>query len=260
MIEAAFFDVDGTLLSFRTHKVPDSALRALDRLHRLGVKICISTGRAVTNLNEIAMVPYDGVIAMNGTDITLRDGLIVSHHAIPQDDFERMMEIAERRSLALAIESDEGVFVNRINDRVRELSRMVALPLPAIADLRKVFVAGSTCQLCLYADQSTETEVMSDFPTLAATRWCGIFADINVAGVDKGTGLREMARFWRIDPSATVAFGDGGNDIPMLHAAGIGIAMGNASDEVKSQAVFITGSVDDDGVDRALRRLGIVGD
>lgn len=68
----------------------------------------------------------------------------------------------------------------------------------------------------------------------------------------------EIANFYGLNPSFTVAFGDGGNDIPMLRRAGIGVAMGNASDNVKDHADFITGTVDDDGIKYALQYLGII--
>ena len=55
-----------------------------------------------------------------------------------------------------------------------------------------------------------------------------------------------------------MAFGDGGNDTEMLLAAGIGVAMGNATDELKDAADYITSSVDDDGILRALVRFGVI--
>ena len=61
-----------------------------------------------------------------------------------------------------------------------------------------------------------------------------------------------------IDISETMAFGDGGNDISMLKAAGTSVAMGNALDKVKANASYVTTSVDEDGIANALRHFGII--
>ena len=64
-----------------------------------------------------------------------------------------------------------------------------------------------------------------------------------------------MAARFGIGIEETMAFGDGGNDVAMLRRAGIGVAMGNANDAVKSQADYVTTSVDEDGVLRALQHF-----
>ena len=55
-----------------------------------------------------------------------------------------------------------------------------------------------------------------------------------------------------------MAFGDGGNDLPMVRDAAVGVAMGNACDELKAVADYITSSVDEDGVSRALEHFGLI--
>lgn len=67
-----------------------------------------------------------------------------------------------------------------------------------------------------------------------------------------------MARHFGVDRADMVAFGDGGNDIPMLRGAGTGVAMGNGSDEVKAAADMVTDRIDSDGIAKALRSLGII--
>lgn len=78
MAKAIFLDIDGTLLSFETHSVPCSTIKVLKEAGSLGYKIIIATGRASKNIQEIAEVPYDAVIALNGSECVLRDGTIVS--------------------------------------------------------------------------------------------------------------------------------------------------------------------------------------
>ena len=77
MIKAIMLDVDGTLVSFETHKVLQSSVEALKEIHDRGIRIVIATGRAAGDLHEIAAVPYDGIIALNGADCVLLDGTVI---------------------------------------------------------------------------------------------------------------------------------------------------------------------------------------
>lgn len=253
-----FLDVDGTLVSFNTHKVPESSIVALKEAHKNGAKIVIATGRPITDLKEICEVPYDAVIALNGADIALRDGKRIFTRPIPYDEFEKAMGLAEKYGFIIGIENDGGVAVNRHGDILVEWAGLVAHRVSPVADLYKEFAENICCQLCFFCDETTQIEVMKDLPLLNASRWNPLFADINIKGVDKSTGIDEVCRYYGCHKSDTIAFGDGGNDIPMIKSASIGIAMGNASDEVKSVADFVTDSVDDDGICNALVRMKII--
>ena len=264
MIKAIFLDVDGTLISFKTHRVPASALDALREAHARGVQLFIVTGRAAADLADLEAIPYDGVAALNGADCLMRDGRVVARHPIPRADFEKSLALSAL-DFPVGLELNDGVFVNRVTPEVVRLAEMVAHPVPEQVDLRALFDRGDCCQMCFYFDPELEKRVMAELPSLVASRWCPIFADVNVRGVDKATGMAEFAAHFGFANGETMAFGDGGNDVAMLRAAGAGVAMGNAQSEIKAAADVVTGtnddvtaSVDDDGIRRALEHFGVI--
>lgn len=259
MIRALFLDVDGTLVSFSSHRIPDSAREALMEAHRRGIRIFIATGRTFSNLAPVAGIPYDGVVALNGAACYTADGEPVDRHPIPYEVFDRALHIAAEEGFPVLLELEDGLFADRIDPAVEGLMEMVNLPHPTVTDLRRKFAETVCCQLCFFFDAETERRVMPRLPELVAARWYPTFADINLRGCDKATGMRSFMERFGLRREEVAAFGDGGNDVPMLRAAGVGVAMGNACDEAREAADRTTASVDDDGLARALRELGVIG-
>ena len=87
----------------------------------------------------ITAVPYDGIIALNGADCVLLDGTVIRRYLIPKDDFKKAMEIAKAFDFAVAIELDEGVFVNRLTPTVERIAKIVEHPIPAVVDIEELF-------------------------------------------------------------------------------------------------------------------------
>ena len=81
MIKAAFFDIDGTLVSFNTHRVPESAIQAIENLRRQGVKIFLATGRHPIWVKNIGF-EFDGFVALNGGYCTTRAGEVIYKQAL----------------------------------------------------------------------------------------------------------------------------------------------------------------------------------
>lgn len=257
-IKAIFLDVDGTLVSFRTHEVPPSAVEALCEAHARGVRLFIATGRAASDLSPVSGIPRDGVVALNGARCLSSDGRVVSRRPIPRADFEQALRLSDEMGFPMALELEEGMFVNRETPAVRELARMVAHPVPPVTDLRSLFERSDCCQMCFYCDPEQERMAMAALPSLVATRWCPFFVDLNVRGVDKSVGMEAFAAEYGWRTEELMAIGDGGNDVPMLRRAGVGVAMGNASAEALAAADWVTADVDDDGIRKALVRFGVI--
>ena len=93
------------------------------------------------------------------------------------------------------------------------------------------------------------------FPALLPTSSIAENIEINAAAANKGQALLALAAHLGLRPEQTMAFGDGLNDVTMLRDAGIGVAMGNASDELKALADLTTASCDEDGVAQTIEQF-----
>lgn len=257
-IKIAFFDIDGTLVSFASHNIPDSTRHALDRLCVNGVEIVIATGRGAEPIKEIEGVPYSAIIGLNGSECALKDGSILYRHSIPLEMFERVLELGKKYDFAVAAKFKEGFVVDRITPRVEEMSARIGSPCPPVRDLSALYQLEGTGQMCIFTNLETERKVMGQVPLLSSSRWCDTFADLNLRGVDKGSGVRDYLQLRGYTKDDAISFGDGGNDIPMLRNTGIGVAMGNARDELKRMADYITDDIDNNGLFNALKHFGLV--
>lgn len=255
MIKAVFFDIDGTLVSFKTHKVPQSAMDAVHAIRKKGVKVFIATGRPRPFINNIAGLEYDGIMSVNGASIVLSDGTRLTHKPVPVDDVERMVKYQDENPIAVAYATDDRAFVTHCNDDFREVFALLDVGIPERLPAHEALKL-DVLQIIAFFQEDKEEFIMDNVLSgCSAQRWHPLFADCIAKGVNKATGIDDVCRHFGFDISETMAFGDGGNDKQMLAHAGWGIAMGNAADEVKACARFVTDSVDDDGVANVLHRI-----
>ena len=82
--------------------------------------------------------------------------------------------------------------------------------------------------------------------------------EISLSGITKSYGMQKMLDFLHVDRKDTIAFGDGYNDLEMLQFVENGVAMGNAVDDLKAVADYVTDSVDQDGIYKAMKELGLI--
>ena len=107
-------------------------------------------------------------------------------------------------------------------------------------------------------DENEEKEILSHMPHCISARWHPTFCDISPIGGTKQLGIDKFLEYYGLDLKDTMAFGDGGNDMQMLKHVNTAIAMGNAGDELKSIADFVTKDVDDEGIAYALKYYGLI--
>lgn len=258
MIKAIFFDIDGTLVSFKTHEVPQSTIEALDLLRKKGIKVFIATGRHYTSINNLGDLKFDGYVTLNGGYCFAGEDKVIYKHSIPDRDIEALIRYMEtEESFPCAFVQEKEIFMNYKDETVEEIFNMLNFPEPPIRPMDEI--RGKTAyQLVSFFTAEQEKKIMTILSNCESTRWNPLFTDVVPAGSSKRVGIDKMLEYFRISLNECMAFGDGGNDIAMLQHAGIGVAMGNAEDDVKQYADYITDSVDEDGIFKALKHLNII--
>lgn len=256
-IKAAFFDIDGTLVSFKTKMVPESAVRAIEYLRNKGIKVIVSTGRSVTTIDHIKHLSFDGFICFNGGCCVTHDGNVLFRQTIHPEDIQRLLHYSNKNALSYALMYETGARISGVAPEIIELHEHINLPLPPLVDIDNVDLANVLQGNVFLSPEDEEAFMQEVMPNCVASRWTSLFADVNPKGLSKQTGVEFFCEHFGIDIAETISFGDGGNDITMLQGTGIGVAMGNANPEVKEIADYVTDDVDNDGVWKALEYYNI---
>lgn len=255
MIKAAFFDIDGTLLSFKTHEMPASTVRALARLRERGVRLVISSGRPSYQLPEFLRESFDAYVLMNGQLCLDADGVFRSC-PIDETDVRRIVgHVREGRYDVLVLQR-ERAFANELTPRVVSAADHAGLVYEQ-DDIERTFDA-PVYQFCAFLDPEQDEMIRRETEHVATTRWTTIFCDVVPEGGGKAAGVAAVLERWGLSPEEAIAFGDGENDLSMFEAVGTSVAMGNAWDSVKERATFTTTDVDDDGIWNACEHFGLV--
>ena len=258
------FDLDGTLLDDRK-RLPEPNRRALLAAAAAGALLVPATGRIPAGLPE----PLRGMpglrwgILSNGAEIyDFAAQRIVHREEIPLDTALEVCDYAGSLGLPCDCYQDNwGYITASVKARARDfipdpgildLLERLRTPVPELrAYLREKGEALQKLQL-YFTDLALRERLLRElperWPMLAVTSSVPFNIEINSALATKGRALESLCAMLGLDPAETLAFGDGSNDISLLRAAGCGVAMANASAEVKAAADRVTLSNNDAGV------------
>ena len=268
-------DLDGTLFN-KDGIISVANKEQLNRAAAQGIKIVISTGRPFNGLpfEQIKDTTIEYALTTNGASVYKIDGKeCLYENGMDLDIIMPILDWILEREIHIDIYMNGVGFtpircrenLGRLDvpDSLRQY--MIATRTP-VEDLKKyVSDCGKMIQkinLNFYP-QSDGTFLHRD-ETLAFLKAnasievvCGGFNnfEISKAGVTKREGLEFLAHYLGTDLEHTMAMGDSENDLSMINAAGIGVAMGNASDDVKSVADYITTTNNEDGVGAAIKNF-----
>jgi Cof subfamily protein (haloacid dehalogenase superfamily) len=255
-------DLDGTLLDEHSRVTPRTRA-ILDRADAAGVAIAIATGRSYA----LARYLTDG-LPLTGPQITFNGAVVVDPvtglptflQAVPSVWIEPVLTFLHERGLFTCYYTEDTIYVEGHAPLERALVPAGFPQQPVVVDnllsLRHL--------PCLKLVAVAMPEVISALrpPAEAAfhkhlyvTQTSSVLLEFLHPDVSKGAALREAMAYLGIDPVRVIAFGDGHNDIGLLQAAGTGVAMANADEEVRTLADLVAPSNTEDGIARVLDEM-----
>lgn len=257
MIKAIFIDVDGTLLSHRTHHVPESTRRSLKALRQKGIWVFVCTGRHLPELRKLPLggVEFDGYVTLNGQLVLNGDETMLYGNPLPEPVRREIAAIFTGNELPTLLMEEKRNYINYIDALVETVQQKISSPLPRV----ERYEGAPIYQASIYLKNEEEGLLRARLPKDAKmVRWNNGGVDVIPASGGKAEGMKHLLRCFGLAPQEVMAFGDGDNDTDMLTFAGVGVAMGNGADCAKAAADFVTADIDDDGVEKALRHFGLL--
>jgi Cof subfamily protein (haloacid dehalogenase superfamily) len=251
-------DLDGTLLD-PSDRVTDRSRSAIRRALESGVRVVLVTGRG-TDLPIRLSRELDlnlPVICCHGAltkDFAASRTLV--HLPVPLQYAKPMVEFAEHNGLSIAIYAEE--FFWRLEGTHLYMEDMTGPHWREATTFTDVMHEAPTFIRFLGHDSVRAMErEFGDWPLGFRYETWGTFFECAVLNreASKKNALKQLCADFQILPERVLAIGDSRNDVPMLRWAGTGVAMGNASAEVKESVRYVTAGNDDDGVARAIERF-----
>lgn len=271
-IKLAALDLDGTLFN-NNSQISEGNLSAIRRITEAGVHAVISTGRPFAGIPfaQLKNTGIDYAITTNGAAIyRISTGECLCEEPLDDETVFPILDFLLSKDIHMdAFIGGKGysprqclTVGKRLNvpDELKKYiveTRIRVDDLPGFIREKQLRVQKMTLNFYQdtdgnYVDREEVRQFLEGNPAISCV--CGGFHNLEFtrADVNKGRGLHTLSRILGIDPADTMAIGDTENDIAVLKAAGIAVAMGNATDAVKAQADYITDTNERDGVARAL--------
>lgn len=257
-VKIIFFDIDGTLIDMSKKKISAKMIDTLQQLKERGLLLCIATGRSPIALPQFEGVSFDAFLTFNGSYCYNQTGTIYQN-PIHHEDVSQIIENSSQLKRPAAIATNNQTVANGKDNDLVEYFAFAHQEVMVADDFAEIVKNGEIFQIMLGACKEEYPKVMAHTTGAKITAWWNRAVDIIPATSGKGTGIAKILDYYGLDKSQAIAFGDGNNDIEMLEAVGWGLAMANASVELKAVADETIGHVADDGIYQYCLEKGLIG-
>ena len=260
MIRCCIFDLDGTLLDHRNYEITETSTAAIHTLQEDGMIILLATGRDLSfgdgKSYAKKICPF-GIVHCNGQKVTIGDRLVFER-TFSKNLLKRLFEYAKQKSLCIGCNKGDKAYFTEKDQVERHDIEQFGFCKRVFENVENL-LEEKVYSLNFYGDRNKIPVLQNKFPELKFPVFSSMTgADIIHREASKAEGISRILSELHVDWNQVIAFGDSENDIEMLRAASIGIAMGNGTEEVKSAADMITDEIGKNGIGHALERLGLL--
>ena len=260
-----FIDLDGTLTD-SNKKVSENNIKAMNKLEEKDFEIVFCSGRNNDYLTNIANNCNTSryIISSNGSMIyDNKENKVIHKDQIPFEILKKIYDYCEENEIAITFNTDKCRYFNKYFYKDKKDIKIIDNYELLNDIIITQFVVGSynynqMLEVKEFLDKINELEIVNISTTMKLKQkdsTSGFFYDVVLKGINKGTGIKVFSNLMNIPKENLIAIGDHVNDLDMFKAVGYKVAMGNAYDELKDKANFITKTNDEDGVMYALEHI-----
>lgn len=258
-----FFDIDGTIIDSPTNRIPESAVRAVEKLKENGHVAIVNTGRPYYQVDaRVKEMAFRGYACGCGMEVLLDGQFLV--RAKPEAALRRKAVACSRKyGMRSFYETEDGGILldgehsrHPIMSREVERLRRVGFPIHQLTDPNEPdFVKFVTFPVDGSNLEAFLREMETDFTIIAREN---DMYELVLKGFSKAGGMETILNRLGADREQTMAIGDSTNDLPMFALAAHSVCLGNGSEEAKAVCEYVTADVLDDGIEKALIHYGLI--
>lgn len=277
--KSVFLDIDGTISDYGM--IQASTITAIQKARENGHKVFICTGRSRGMIGQdIIDIGFDGLVCSAGAYVEVNDKILF-HQSMEKELLNSAIDYFQKYDIKYFLESNTKLYstqesiefmkdrFHRMEEQIKKRSGHEKHKKPDVIESML-----SATQQLKNRNDINKISFTSEFRTVEQIKrdWTGKLAvipgavkemgtdsgEISQMKITKATGVQHVIEHLRIPKESTMAVGDGSNDFEMLEYVEIGIAMGNALEELKKVADYVTESIDQDGIYSCFLKYGLL--
>lgn len=253
-IRLVISDIDGTILD-DTHKLDSELGRQVEGLKNKGIPFVLASARSPKGIIPLAKqlgITDDPIASYNGALIMKKDPekgyLPMFNHSLDKSEVQVMLEAVKHHfpRISINLYSSQDWYIEHL-DKWSQKEAAITKEVPIQADFSRIITdKESPIHKLLLIGEAEEVKELLNFCQTIGLKNSAFYLsqenylEVTHQTVSKECALLEIASYFRIPLENVMAIGDNYNDIPMLSLAGLGVAMGNAPEEVKAMANVVT--------------------